>query len=302
MTRLEALRPWLGGDVPILPAGRIGGPLPWLIALMVLLVTVGLAGALVLAGLTRAASAQVAGSVLVQIVEADPAGRAAQTDAAAAFLRTSPAVAAVRVVPQAELEALLEPWLGEGLLAADIVPVPALLDVQTTGTIDARTLRQLADGLRAVAPAARLDAQADWLAPLMGAVAALRYLAASVALLLAFVGLAAVWLSTRFALASNAQTVKIVHALGGDDGQIASVFQRAILPDAIAGSLLGAGLGAAALWLLGDRFAALDAGLLAGGGLGAGDWLILALVPVGAATAAALTARVTVLATLRKSL
>lgn len=302
MSRMEALHSWMDSEVPIVPLGRIGGPMPWMVAIMVALVMLGLGGALAIGGLTRSASAEVAGSVLVQIVEADAAGRAAQTQAAAAFLRGNPAVAEVRVVPDAELEALLEPWLGEGLLDSDAVPIPALLDVRLIGAADAGTQRRLAEGLLRVAPSARLDAQADWLAPLLGAMQSLRWLALSIAGLLLAVGLTIVWFATRFALASNAETVKIVHALGGDDRQIAGVFQRAVLPDALAGSLLGAGLGVLALWLLGSRFDALDAGLVAGGGLPASAWLVLMLVPAGAAAAALLTARLTVLSTLRKSL
>ncbi|HAD17457.1 MAG TPA: cell division protein, partial [Erythrobacter sp.] len=46
----------------------------------------------------------------------------------------------------------------------------------------------------------------------------------------------------------------------------------------------------------------LDSGLVAGGGLQMSDWLVLALVPVGAVVLAVLTARFTVLTTLRKIL
>ena len=61
-------------------------------------------------------------------------------------------------------------------------------------------------------------------------------------------------------------------------------------------------IGAAAVWLMGLQFSALDSGLVAGGGLQMSDWLVLALVPVGAVVLAVLTARFTVLATLRKIL
>ena len=50
------------------------------------------------------------------------------------------------------------------------------------------------------------------------------------------------------------------------------------------------------------QFAALDSGLVSGGGLETTDWLVLALVPVGAVVLAVYTARFTVLASLRKML
>lgn len=276
--------------------------MPWIMAIMVALVMIGAGGALVMQEMTRAATQGLASNATVQIVEADAATRAAQARTAAALLRTDSAVAEVRVVPRAEMEALLEPWLGRGVLDGDLVPVPALLDVRLNGSADAATLKRLSARIAQSAPAARIDAQSAWLAPLYDALRSVRYLAVTMALLLTAIGITAVWLAARNALASNAKTVEVVHLLGGDDRQIAGVFQRAVLPDALAGSLIGAGLGTGTLWLLGRQFAALDAGLVAGGGLSAGDWLLLLAVPVLAIAAALFTARLTVLAALRKSL
>lgn len=276
--------------------------MPWIMAIMVALVMVGAGGALVMQEMTRAATQGLASAATVQIVESDPAARETQAQAVADLLRGDEAVASVRVVPRAELETLLEPWLGEGVLDGNLVPVPALIDLRLTGPADAASLQRLADRIADIAPAARIDAQSAWLAPLYDAIRSIRYLAMTVALLLAVIGVTAVWLAARNALANNAKTVEVVHLLGGDDRQIAGVFQRAVLPDALAGSLVGAGLGAGALWLLGRQFAALDAGLIGGGGLSAGDWLLLLVVPLAAVGAALVTARLTILAALRKNL
>jgi cell division transport system permease protein len=54
--------------------------------------------------------------------------------------------------------------------------------------------------------------------------------------------------------------------------------------------------------LLGNRFAALGAGMISGGTLGWLDWVLLALIPVAGVLLAAVTARLTVLAALRKML
>lgn len=276
--------------------------MPWIMAIMVALVMIGMGAALGMQKMTRAATQGLASAATVQIVEADPAAREAQARAVADAMRIDRAVAGVRVVPRAELEALLEPWLGEGVLDGNLVPVPALIDLRLTGAADATTLERLADRIADVAPAARIDAQSTWLAPLYDAIRSLRYLAVTIALLLATIGITAVWLAARNALASNAKTVEVVHLLGGDDRQIAGVFGRAVLPDALAGSVVGAGLGAGALWLLGRQFAALDAGLVTDGGLSLADWLLLGLVPLAAVAAALITARLTVLAALRKNL
>jgi cell division transport system permease protein len=54
------------------------------------------------------------------------------------------------------------------------------------------------------------------------------------------------------------------------------------------------------LWLLGSRFAALEPGLLADAGMPLYGWLLLAIIPVGVAALAMLTARWTVLSALKK--
>ena len=111
-----------------------------------------------------------------------------------------------------------------------------------------------------------------------------------------------VLLASRNALDGNRDTIEIVHLLGGSDEQIARVFQRSILFDAVVGGLVGAGLGLAAIALVANRFAALDSGMVAGGSLLATDWAIIGIVPLFAVGIAVYTARMTVLSSLRKML
>ena len=147
---------------------------------------------------------------------------------------------------------------------------------------------------------ARVDAQAQWLGPVFDAISALRWLALGLIVLLAFTSAAAVWLAARNALNANRGTIEVVHLLGGTDGQIARIFQRSAIIDAAIGGAVGLVLGAIALKVLGAQFAALESGMVAGGGLDPVDWLLLALVPVAGAAIALLTARMTVLASLGK--
>ena len=247
------------------------------------------------------ARGDLAGSATVQIVEADPQNRAAQARAAAAALRADAAVEAVRIVPEAELAALLEPWLGDGA-SAEAVPVPALIDVALGDAADAETIARLERVLADVAPDSRIDAQSDWLAPVLSALSTLRWMAFGLIALLAFTGAAAVWLAARNALGANGDTIEVVHLLGGNDDQIARIFQRSILLDALAGGALGLIAGIGAVLLMGAQFGALESGMVAGAGLSGADWIALALVPVAAMGIAIYTARFTVLSSLRKML
>ena len=56
------------------------------------------------------------------------------------------------------------------------------------------------------------------------------------------------------------------------------------------------------MFLLGRQFAALGSGMVAGGGLALADWTAIGAIPVAGVLIAMLTARVTVLAALRRML
>ena len=121
-------------------------------------------------------------------------------------------------------------------------------------------------------------------------------------LLLAVTSAAAVFLAARSALGNNRETIEIVHLLGGTDGQIAQRFQRAILRDSMIGGGVGLLLGLAAVLGLGYQFAALDSGMIGGGGLDWLDWILIALIPVLGVVLAVATARFTVLSAVRRML
>ena len=95
----------------------------------------------------------------------------------------------------------------------------------------------------------------------------MQYLAIGLVVLLAATSVAAVWLAARSALGSNRDTIEVIHHLGGTDGQIARIFQRSIGIDAALGGVAGLALGIGAIFVLGQQFAELGSGLVAGGTL-----------------------------------
>lgn len=294
-----------GGDgasgLPVLPSTRLGGPMPWIIAIMVALCVLATGGALALANFAARSQAGLEGGLTVQIVEADPAVRDRQAQAAANVLRANPDVASVRVVPEDELAQLVEPWLGKDA-GSEALALPALIDARLADDADNATLERLRAALVRTAPSARIDAQADWLGPVFGAIRALRWLAMALIVLLTLASAAAVWLAARNAFDANRATIEIVHHLGAGDAQIARLFQRSVLVDAALGGALGLGFGAVVLALIGGRFAALGSGAVDNGAFGPLDWVLVALVPVAMAGVALLTARRTVLTRLERML
>ena len=285
----------------LLPRARFGGPIPWVIAVMVALTVLAAGGALALSNMVSSARGDLAGSATVQVIEANPEARAAKVAVVVDLLAQDEAVSGFSVVPEAEVAELLEPWLG-GSEGMEAVPLPALVDVELRGSAGPAELERLGAAIEDAAPGSRIDSQAQWLAPVLSALRALQLMALGMIALLAFVGAAAVWLAARNVLGGNRDTIEIVHLLGGNDDQIARVFQRSILFDAIAGGLLGLVAGAVFIAFMASRFAALDSGMVAGGTLSAFDWAILALIPLFAVGIAVYTARMTVIQSLRKML
>lgn len=295
--------PRIGERSGLIQQARLSGPMPWVIAIMTALTVIATAAGLSLANLAENARSEIAGGLTVQIVEGAPIERDRQAELAVTLLEDRPDIARVRRVPDAELHALLAPWLGSEVGSGeDAIPTPALIDVQLAGDVTGASLAELRESLATAVPAARVDAQAGWLGPVFAAISSLQWLAIVLVLLLAATSAAAVWLAARSALGSNRDTIEIVHLLGGNDRQIAGIFQRSIAMDAVIGGGVGLLLGLVAIVLLGRQFARLGSGMVAGGGLGPWDWLYLALVPLLAVVLAVLTARVTVLSALRRML
>lgn len=285
----------------LLPQTPFGGPIPWVIAILIALVVVAAAGGLSLRNLAENARSDLSAAVTVQIIEANPDRRGELASEAATIIASHPLVTSVRVVPEAELKALLEPWLGVGA-ASEEIPIPALIDVELNRPASADDVAGLQAALDEAVPSARVDAQSDWLRPVYDALAALQWLALALIVLVAFATAAAVWLAARSAFSNHRDTVEVVHLLGGTDAQVTGIFQRSVVRDAAFGAVIGLLLGIGAVWLLGRQFAALDSGMIGGGGLSWDDWAIIALIPVGGVLLALVTGRITIRLALRSML
>ncbi|WP_223806742.1 MULTISPECIES: ABC transporter permease [unclassified Novosphingobium] len=290
-------------EARLLPEARLSGPMPWVIAIMIALTVVAAASGLALRNAAQTASADVEGGVTVQVVSAAPAERNRQALAALATLRGAPGVVSARVVPQEELNALVEPWLGTRPGDdVEALPIPALLDVRLSGHATPDRIAALRARVARNAPAARVDAQAGWLTPVFSAIHALQWLAGGLIALLALATVAAVLLASRNALGNHRDTIEIVHMLGGTDNQIARIFQRSMAMDAAAGGIVGLLVGLIVVVLLGRQFAALGSGMTTSAGLLWSDWIVIAAIPLAGVALAVVTARVSVLRNLRRML
>ena len=288
-------------DRKLIPEGRLSGPMPWVIAIMLFLTLLVAAGGLTLAEAARQGGQDLARQVTVQIIESDPAQRAAQRAAVTRALRKLDSIAEVKPVPDAQVRALLEPWLGTGVIDAD-VPVPALVDVRFASEPTAETLANLQSTLRSVAPNIRVDSHSSWMAPFFDLMRALLWLAAAVFLLLLVATSAVVILAVRSTLNTHRETIEIMHMMGGTDIQAARLFQRRVALDALLGGIVGFIVAAVVIMTVGGRFAAVEPGLLSGAHFPYYGWAILALIPLAVMALAMLMARMTVISALKRML
>jgi len=290
----------LMADRGLLPEGRLAGPMPYVIAIMTFLTVLAVAAGMALGSSAGSLGRELEGRLTVQLVEANPDLREAQAKAALSELERLAAVTRAERVDEAKMRALLEPWLGKEGLNGDL-PIPVLIDV-TLATNDNRSIDAVTNALRSVAPSARVEPHARYLAPVTGLLATLRWLAAGLVLLMAAATAAAVVLAARAALDTHRATIDVMHLMGASDSRVASLFQRRAALDAIFGSAIGSVLGILVVIFIMNRLAAVDAVIIAGGSLGWLGWFAIVLVPVGAVALATMTARLAILRTMGRAL
>ncbi|GGE51510.1 cell division protein FtsX [Actibacterium pelagium] len=219
-----------------------------------------------------------------------------QVQAALVILETTTGVNAARILSEDEHAALLAPWLGPDLPLQDL-PLPSLIEVELSPDgIDTLGLNLR---LQAEVPSATFDDHSRWRAPLIDAAKRMRNLGWA-ALGLTFATLAVmVALSTQSALASNKQEIDVLHLVGAEDRFIARAFVWRFTGRAVAGALLGTGLGIIATLLLpNDPAAGSFLTALPPNGLG---WLVPFLVVPLVAAVAYLATRVTVMRLLKET-
>jgi cell division transport system permease protein len=294
------VRKFGAADRRLLPEGRLAGPMPWVIAIMMFLTILAAAAGLGLRHAARSLDANIGNRITIQIVEANPDFREAQAKIAISELEQLAGVRAIRRIEAEEMAQLLEPWLGPGELQKEL-PIPVMIDVDLTP--DAyRRIDVIRAAVRDVAPSARIDDNGQWLAPLGKLIDALKWLATGLVLLMTGATAATVVLAARAALDTHRGTIEVLHLMGATDIQVARLFQRRIALDALFGGIVGLIAAALVLVLIGNRVGALGSDLLGSAGLPLAAWAMLIVLPIGGVLLAMLVARITILRALGRLL
>jgi cell division transport system permease protein len=273
--------------------------LPWLIAFMVYMAILALAGLLVLAALARYWDADVSGTMTVQI---PPTGSVTDDDkrvrAAVILLLGEPAIVHAEAITEGRLMALLEPWLGTAEVSADL-PLPRLVDVEVKPGADL-DMAGLARRLDAAVPGATLDDHRIWLDRLVRLVRSVEALAALVLALMCSATVGTVIFTTRTGLAIHHDVIEVLHLIGAHDGYIARQFAQRALTLGLRGGLIGLALAVPTLLTIGSLARRMEAGIMPNLTLTPTHWLAIVSLPLLAAAIAMLTARLTVTRTLAR--
>ena len=276
----------------LLGFARLGGPTPWVIAIMTFSIMLIAATGLALANTAGVLSRAIESRYALEVP-----GGGANLDAIVAGVRATPGVTSVEAVPESDMRKTLERWLGPAAQSAEL-PVPALINFDVGQGSDLHAIQKRA---QEIAPGARLVAHRDSVAPLLSSLDLLQAVAFGLVLLLSAAAAAAVVLAARGALDTHRFTIEVMHGIGATDLQVTHLFQRKIAIDAFIGSIAG-GIAAAAVLLLLAGGAAFAGELTGGATLSLGDIVILALLPFALTALATWVARTAVLRALRQAL
>jgi cell division transport system permease protein len=290
----------------------LGQFLPWLIAFMVYLSILALAGILVLDDIARRWDKGMSGTLTVQIAPSPGSGVTSGTSQKASkdgvrrlqaildLLRSTPGVARAKTLSQEKVLALLEPWLGNGALGADL-PLPKLIDVELENGV-ALDIAALEIRLMAIVPGAVIDDHGVWLGHLVDLIQTVRALALAVLVFIALATTGTVIFATRTGLAIHHEAIEVLHLIGAQDAYIARQFASRALMLGLRGGVIGLFLAVPTLWSIGGLARSLRSGYFPEFSLDLVHWAILACMPIVVALIAMISARLTVMKTLARML
>ena len=217
--------------------------LPWLVAPMVFLSAVALAGAFILNGLIGRWDRDVSGTLTVEVAaapgDADEAAEPTRqrVEQVLQILDRTPGIASARALSQEQLIALMAPWLGTSDVLKDL-PLPALIDVtlKTGSDVDIDALGQK---IAKAVPGASLDDHRRWLDRLIYLSRSIEWLAIGIVSLIGLVTAATVYYATRTGMAIHREVVEVLHVIGAADSYIARQFAHRAFVLGLKGGILG---------------------------------------------------------------
>lgn len=276
----------------------LGRFLPWIIAFMVYLASLALAGVLVLDALIDRWDRGIGGTLTIQMVPVKGEANQERIDIALKLLRETAGVVRADRIGEERLLTLLEPWLG-AMQSLEDLPLPILIDVELAPGTDL-TPSDLGKRLAAAVPGTSVDDHRIWLDRLVRLIRTLQILALAIFGLALVATAATVVFTTRTGLSVHHEAIEVLHLIGAQDSYVAEQFSGRALILGLRGGLLGVALAVPTLAGLVHLAQAMEGGLAPEIAFAPTHWAAFAVLPVLAGLIAMLTARTTVLGTLSR--
>ncbi len=225
-------------EVPLVPPDSIASrALVVVIAIMTFLACLTAGGALLVADASRSWRSDIARQVTIEIKPRAGENTEAILAKAAEVAARTPGVIDAHALSKSESDAMLEPWLGQGVDLSQL-PIPQLVIVNMAAP-QAAQLDLLRDSLAKEVPQASLDDHRIWLSRL-DTMADVIVAFASALFVLMIVALGtAIGFATRGAMAGTREVIEVLHFVGATDAYIATQFQTHFLRLGLRGALVG---------------------------------------------------------------
>jgi cell division transport system permease protein len=259
--------------------------LPWIIAFMTLLAALSVAGLLMLKQVSQVFEYNSQDSITIQIPAGENSGADEQrTSQMLVALKKVNGVIKTTKISNSEIKKLLEPWLGQ-TAGSEAIPLPQIIDVKVDRTSDL-TAEMLTRILEKIVPGTMVDDHSQWLTNLVNTVKSAELIALCIVFLIG--------------MGIHRQTLEVLHFVGAHDEFIARQFATRAFIVGLQGSVGGILLATPILYAFEYILKNLGSGLLPKANLSSSIWIgVSCIVPV-VAIIAMMTARSTVIKTLKK--
>lgn len=276
-----------------------------MISIAVFLFGVTLAGVLSINSMLAAWNESILGSLTVQIMpindvnqEQAAAETLAQQEKAVELLKSKPEVEKVTPLNNAQLQKLIQPWLGDGVAVSDL-PIPRLIDVKLKQGAEVDFLRW-SEELAETAPQASLDNHKLWLNKLIKFADGLKVLALAVLTLVVLITSGAIFYCTQTSLGLHKYIIEILHLMGAKDTYVAQQYAKRTAWLGFLGGLYGLVLAIPTIFVIANLARQIEGGIISDARLNSADWTAILSLPLFSMLIAMSTAYYTVKKTLEK--
>lgn len=276
-----------------------------MISIAVFLFGVTLAGVLSINSMLAAWNESILGSLTVQIMpindvnqEQAAAETLAQQEKAVELLKSKPEVEKVTPLNNAQLQKLIQPWLGDGVAVSDL-PIPRLIDVKLKLGAEVDFLRW-SEELAETAPQASLDNHKLWLNKLIKFADGLKVLALAVLTLVVLITSGAIFYCTQTSLGLHKYIIEILHLMGAKDTYVAQQYAKRTAWLGFLGGLYGLVLAIPTIFVIANLARQIEGGIISDARLNSADWTAILSLPLFSMLIAMSTAYYTVKKTLEK--